>query len=130
MKFFSYTREVKVKKLDESGNPIPKQVDVDPTKIVQEAKPIEYETETKYFEDFFDIERVIRGVSTKENQMVILLDDGHEVTEATPRLKDPRKAATPSNVQYEKQRNWVQSEITLTGDDAERFRKVYKAYSV
>jgi|ERR1044072_4859646 hypothetical protein len=132
MKFFTYTREVKQKKLDEKGLPIPIIKEKKEGEETDPKKPeaVEFEMETKTFEDFFDLERVIRGLTVEENKIVILLDDGHEVTEQIPKLKDPRKQPTPSNIVYEKQRNWVQSEIILTGDDVERFRKVYKSYTV
>lgn len=113
MAHFFYTRTETVRKLDEKGNPIPTKED-----------PKKFETEEKKFKDSFNLKKVIRTHALSETQIVVLLDDGHDVTEKVPTLKNPKMPpTTPGNIIHEKKTSWVQSEILVEGDEIELLHK-------
>jgi len=111
-KHFFYTREVQVVKKDEQGNAIPLK---DEKGEVVKGK---FETEPAYREDSFNLSKVIRTHMVDDTHVIVLLDDGHEVTEKTPELKNPSKPAHPQNIIEVKSRVWVQSEISIKGEEA------------
>lgn len=118
-KHFFYTREKQVVRKGEDGKAIPKK---DETGTLV---PGEFETDTVYVDDSFNLDKVIRTHMINEESVVVLLDDGHEVTEKVPELKNPNKAAHPNNIQEVKQRAWVQSEINIKG--AEQIAELHAA---
>ena len=128
---FFYDREEKVRKLDETGLPIPITRKIpgvnegDPE--IDEPVPGQFEIETKIRRDSFNIDAVIRSHMVNDDHVIVLLNDGHETTEKVPILKNKLKPATPNNIIEEKQRMWVQSEIHLKGKDVKRY---YSRYDV
>ena len=68
--------------------------------------------------DHFDIDRVIRSYALNENELIVLLDDGHEDSQYVDVPK-----ANSKGVEIKKERRWVQSEIVLTGGDIPYFWK-------
>lgn len=116
MSHFAYAREQKVYRKDEQGNQIPI--------LNEEGKPTgEFETDTKIYTDTFNIDMVIRSFRADEEKLIVLLKDGHETTESTPELINPKKAPIMGNIREVKSRVWVQSEIVLKGDDIFKFHK-------
>ena len=71
----------------------------------------------KEFTDSFNVNKVIRTVMLAEDDLLILLDDFHEITEEIPEI-NPK---TNKVIRYRKQKNIVHSEITLNKSDAKRF---------
>jgi len=123
-KFFFFNRETTVKKEDEKGNPIPLKVKVKKLEgnrevEVEEVVPGKFETEKVTVKDNFNISKVIRSHTVKPGHVVVLLDDGHEEAQDIPVQKG-------RNIEMTRQRNWVQSEISLKGDDVTRY---YEALS-
>ena len=117
--FFFFHRETKVRKLDDKGNPVPlttkvkKTVDGVETEVT-EVVPGKFETETVMVEDNFNLNKVIRSHTIKPGTVVVLLDDGHEEAQDIPVMKG-------KNIEKTRQRNWVQSEIQLTGEDVPNY---------
>lgn len=114
-KHFSYSRKGLVHKLDEQGNKIPKK---DETGV---EVPGQFETEERIYKDSFNLDKVIRTMQISDNNMIVLLDDGHEVTDTQKALKNPSKGPVANNVVDVKSRIWVQSEIYLEGEDINRY---------
>ncbi len=134
MVFFKYSKEVKVDKKDEKGNKIPiVEKFTDEVGKITETPTGKFETELVVVNDYFNIDKLIRTHAISPTSIIVLLDDGHEVTEVVPKLKnknhDPKKPVRPNDIVEEKQRIWVQSEIELKGEDIERFYKVLDLYS-
>ncbi len=77
--------------------------------------------ETKYteYEDSFNPELVIRSVLREDGVRVVLLNDIHERLEYADQLDSKRR-----KVGVTKQRNTVQSEIYLSKEDGERYKKL------
>lgn len=70
------------------------------------------------WEDSFNMNKVIRSMSFKDD-LVILLDDGHEASEEVP-VKNKR-----GGIDYQRQRMWVQSEIHLKDpEDMKRYKEL------
>ena len=92
MRFFSYTRSKEVAKTDETGKVILKK-DAEGKEIPGQA-----ETETKNYIDHFNLDYVLRTFSVEEDHIIVLLDDGHEVTEKVPVLKNKSLPARPNNI--------------------------------
>lgn len=124
-KHFFYSREAQVKKLDETGKPqlLTVEVTQEDGTVVKEFVPGKFEMETVLLEDHFNLDKVIRTHMMSKDEVIVLLDDGHEVTEKVPVLKNPNKKGPISkgDVIEEKQRIWVQSEIVLKGADVEAY---------
>lgn len=70
--------------------------------------------------DFFNVDKVIRGVSLEDGGMLVLLDDIHERIE-----KIPMTSNKGNIINYRTQKGTYQSEIVLSKDDAERFLKTF-----
>lgn len=117
MGFFSYTRTKQVAKKDENGKII--------FKKDEEGKELkdQPETEEKKFTDWFNLGCVIRTFTIEDDHVIVLLNDGHEQTDKIPVLKNKLKPPTPNNVVEEKQRNYVQSEISVRGEDIARLHE-------
>jgi hypothetical protein len=126
MRFFHYTREVEKLKKDEAGKPIPilKVVTKEDGSEVQEPTG-KFETEKQVLNDIFNLESVVRVHMVEPGHVVVLLNDGHEVTDVVEqRLKNPKKPPTPDNVENVKGRVWIQSEISIKGDEVFELYKV------
>jgi len=125
MSQFFYNREQIVKKLDKELKPIPLTRKVsgatpeDPE--IDEIIPNQFVMEVLIRRDSFNTDAVIRSHMINENQIIVLLNDGHETTEKVPVLKNKLKPAHPQNIVEEKTRVWIQSEISLTGEDVKRY---------
>lgn len=74
----------------------------------------------KEFTDSFNINKVIRTVGMEDDTLLVLLDDLHERVQQVPDI-NPK---TNKMVGYKRERNTYQSEITLSKEDAERFRNI------
>jgi len=115
MKAFKYKREVTVAKKGEDGQPIPR---LDEHGNVMEGL---YEIEKTIAYDVINLDLVVRSYQMAEDQVLVLLNDGHEVTEKQRALKNAKRPPTIDNIIEVKERVYVQSEILLTGEDIERF---------
>jgi hypothetical protein len=118
-KHFFYSRQAEAFKKDENGNKIAvmKEVlgegDEQPT---FEPIPGQFEKEIVTYIDSFNIDKVIRTHHVAPDQLVVLLDDGHEITDVVEhKLINPKKPPTQDNVTVVKGRVWVQSEILVKG---------------
>lgn len=126
MKSFKYSRKTTVLKKDEEGKPIPKikeLLDHEGNRI-QEPIPGQFETEDKWLEDRINLDYYIRTHALEDGRVIVLLDDGHEVTEKVPSLKNKNGRPVPGNIIEEKQRQWVQSEILIA--KPEEIEKLYQ----
>lgn len=124
MGYFKYSKEVEVTEVNPvSGEPIKilGEDGITPTGKFSKVKVT--------VQDYFNLNKVIRTHAVSPTQVIVLLDDGHEVTEKVPTLKnknhDPKKPVRPSDIVEEKQRIWVQSEISIT--DPDDIEALYKA---
>lgn len=128
-KFFSYTRTQKVNKKDSEGKSIPETISVkqEDGSFKDEIVPGRFQTEEKEFLDIFNIDYVIRTHQLEDGDVVVLLNDGHEVTEKVPQLKNPAKKPPygKNDIVEVKERQWVQSEILIKG--ADQVKKLYEA---
>lgn len=116
LKHFIYHRKEKRNKLDEHGNPIPL--------LDEQGNPAGFEQEDLVLTDHFDMTRVIRTHSLSPTQCIVLLDDGHEITESVPKLRPGVKkdrGIKPGDIIEKDVVRWVQSEILLEGDDVRRY---------
>ena len=113
-KFFTYTRTKNVAKKDVDGKPVLKK-DADGNDI--EGQP---EVEFKTLTDIINTDKIIRVHMLEEDHVIVLLDDGHEVTEKVPVLKNKKLPPRPDNVIEEKQRSYMQSEISIKGEDVQK----------
>lgn len=130
MKAFSYERKETVNKKDENGKVIPL---TQKTKIqkedgteeeVDQPVPGKFVTEDKWVKDVMNLDYFIRVHALTDGRVVVLLDDGHEVTEKVPTLKNKNGRPVPGNIIEEKQRQWIQSEILIAKpEDVERLYK-------
>ena len=120
-KFFFFKREQQVAKKDENGHAIMKVDDQGvPTK--------EVDTETVIRKDCINLEKIVRAHMITDTHVVVLLDDGHEESQVIDqRLKNPKKPPTRDNVEDVKGRVWVQSEISIKGED--QITEFYSALS-
>lgn len=123
---FKYSRKKRVYKKDAEGQHIPltKEVLDENGVKTQVVVPGQFETEEVWATDYINLSLFIRTHELDSGNIIVLLDDGHEVTEVVPTLKNPKKPYSPSNVTETKQRNWVQSEILL--EKPEEIEKLYK----
>jgi len=125
-KFFEYSRRKQVIKKDKDGKSIPilektDKVDEQGNEI-KEPIPGKFEMEEKIFKDKLNVEKIIRCHELDNGNVIVLLDDGHEVTEKVPiGLKNPKKGMVAGNFIEEKQRQWVQSEILIEKDEVKAF---------
>lgn len=122
---FKYSRKKRVYKKDVDGNHIPllRTVAKEDGTTEQVVVPNQFETEEVWATDYINLSLFIRTHELDNGNIIVLLDDGHEVTEVVPTLKNPKKPYSPSNVTETKQRNWVQSEILL--EKPEEIERLY-----
>jgi len=113
-RFFVFTRTKNVAKKDEEGKVILKK-DEEGNDIPGQA-----EVESRNFTDAINLDKIIRVHMLEQDHVVVLLDDGHEVTEKVPVLKNKKQPPTPQNIVEEKQRSYMQSEISVKGEDVTR----------
>lgn len=76
--------------------------------------------EFKEYRDSFNINKIVRSLTTDDGRVLILLDDLHERAQQVPDV-DPK---TNKMRGYKRERNTFQSEIYLDPADAERFLKL------
>lgn len=130
LKHFFYTRKETVKKLDENGKPIPltRKVPGEEGKPdVEEPIPGKFVTEVVEYTDSFNTDLVIRTHRVDENKAIVLLSDGHESTETIDyKLKNPKGARVPTNMEPVRGRVWIQSEIVVEGKELEKLYEVLK----
>lgn len=82
---------------------------------------------TKVVEDSFDIERVIRTITMDDGKLLVLLDDLHERFEDRPKLHPKTKAPRfdkKGEMMFERVKDTFQSEIYLSKEEAEQYRKL------
>jgi hypothetical protein len=72
----------------------------------------------KTFIDSFNINRVLRTIQVADNEIAVILDDGHEESRI---VNIDRKKNVPI-----KERGYYFSQIMLKGEDVERFRELSK----
>ena len=82
---------------------------------IQDTDPVEF----KEFTDSINVNKIIRSVRMDENTLVILLDDMHERTKEVPNIN----VKTNKMIGTKKQTEVFQTEVYLTGEDIERFKK-------
>lgn len=75
-------------------------------------------TGEKTFTDSFNLNKVIRSIENEDGTFLVLLDDIHERSHEVPDidLKTNKMKGT------KRQRDVFQSEITLSAEDAKRFK--------
>jgi hypothetical protein len=75
-------------------------------------------TGEKSFTDSFNLNKVIRSIENEDGTFLVLLDDIHERSHEVPDidLKTNKMKGT------KRQRDVFQSEITLSAEDAKRFK--------
>jgi hypothetical protein len=76
--------------------------------------------EFKEYRDSFNINKIVRSLTTDDGRLLILLDDLHERAQQVPDV-DPK---TNKMKGYKREKNTFQSEIYLDPADAERFLKL------
>jgi hypothetical protein len=82
---------------------------------------------TKIVEDSFDIERVIRTITIDDGKLLVLLDDLHERFEDRPMVHPKTKApkfTKKGEMMFERVKDTFQSEIYLSKEEAEQYRKL------
>jgi hypothetical protein len=121
-KFFKYTRTKKEIKKDELGEVV-YQLDETGQKIKDNPEYVE----TK-FTDVFNLDLVIRVHMISKDHVVILLNDGHEESQNITTVKDKRKPPTGTNLIETRQRQFVQSEISIFGDDIPKLYEILDRY--
>lgn len=91
----------------------------------KEGEPTEQDVTETYW-DCFNLNKVIRGHWTSPDSFTILLDDGHEQTDA---VDNPifGKGGKLVRVDKVKQRDWYMSQIPLNKQDALRYRATVEA---
>lgn len=126
-RFFKYSREVEKLKKDADGKniPITHEVPQEDGSIKVEAVPGKFETEKHILKDVFNVDNVVRVHMVEQDHVVVLLNDGHEITDVVDqKLKNPKKPPTRDNVESVKGRVWIQSEISIKGAEVEELYKV------
>jgi hypothetical protein len=78
------------------------------------------EVDGKIYTDSFNLNKVIRSMQVDDNKVILVLDDLHERSEPTPDI-DPKTGKVKGQ---KRERNTYQTEITLTGNDIERFHNL------
>ena len=116
-KFFSYTRTKQEAKKDDKGQII--------YKLDEQGQPIKDQPELveKKFVDWFNLDYVLRTFTVSEDHVVVLLDDGHEESQSVTALKNKFKPPTAGNLVEQRQRQYVQSEISVKGEDIQRLHE-------
>ena len=83
------------------------------------SDPAEAPLQFKDFTDSFNINKVIRSLTGEDGRVLVLLDDLHERSIDVP-IKSRKGVVTG----LKKERNTYQSEIYLSKEDGERFKKL------
>lgn len=123
MSVFKYSRKKTVNKVDENGKVIPlKTVNEEG---VEEVVPGKFETREIWLEDYFNLDLLIRTHALENGNVIVLLNDGHEISERVPVLKNKRRPPTPDNISEERIRQWVQSELLI--EKPEDVQRLYEA---
>ena len=78
------------------------------------------EVDGKIYTDSFNLNKVIRSMQVDDNKVILVLDDLHERSEPTPDI-DPKTGKVKGQ---KRERNTYQTEITLSGNDIERFHNL------
>lgn len=78
--------------------------------------------EFREFRDSFNLDKVIRTMTTDDTRLLVLLDDLHERVQQVPDLD----IKTNKMKGYKRERNTFQSEIYLDPADAERFYNLFQ----
>lgn len=73
------------------------------------------------FSDSFNINKVIRTLEVEDGRMLVLLDDIHERAQMVPDVD----TKTNKMKGYKRERNTVQTEVTLEVEDAQRFKQLF-----
>lgn len=73
------------------------------------------------YTDSFNVNKVIRTLEIEDGKLLVLLDDIHERAQLVPDV-DPK---TNKMKGYKRERNTVQTEVTLDAEDAKRFREKF-----
>jgi hypothetical protein len=76
----------------------------------------------KTFTDSFNTECVVRTVGLENEERIVLLNDGHEMSVETPDI-DVRTNKVKGTI---RKRDWYVSEIHLDKEDSERFIQLTK----
>ena len=71
--------------------------------------------------DCFNVNKVIRGHWTSENEFTVMLDDGHEQADDIEKPKFNAKRQVVG-VEIKRERGWYMSQIVLDRHDADRLR--------
>lgn len=108
MGLFFYRREVRRKAKDEP--------------LLEGEDPKLKEVVETYW-DCFNIDKVIRGHWTGEDEFTILLDDGHEQADDAQKPKFDKHGKVVG-VEVKRERAWYMSQIPLNKEDAARFKEV------
>ena len=90
---------------------------------ISQPKEGETELKTEKWIDSFNMDMVIR-TAEYPGELVILLNDGHEVAEE---FNMPNKNGKPEMV---RKRRWQQSQIVIKGEDIINYRREYGEYGV
>lgn len=73
----------------------------------------------KVYVDSFNVNSVVRSFQADDNQLYVLLDDGHEESREVPEYSN-----TGREKGIKRERQWIVSQILLEGNDIQRFRKL------
>lgn len=107
---FYYQREVKRKVKEEK-----------PENAAEDWVSQENEVVEIYW-DCFNVNKVVRGHWTREDEFTVFMDDGHEQADDVQKPKFNPKGQVVG-VETKRERAWYMSQIVLKKEDAERFRK-------
>lgn len=127
MSNFEYSYKREILKKDENGKAIPlfTEITKEDGTIEKQKVPGKFETEIKWFQDFINLNLFIRTYTNDDGTIVVLLHDGHEVTQKTPTIKGMTKKG-PEIVE-EKARVWLQSEIYIEKpEEIEKLKEVLR----
>ena len=75
--------------------------------------------EYKEFRDSINLDKVILTMMKDDNKLLIFMDDYHELIDTVPVMNKQGKQTS-----FKKEHMTVQSQVTLVGDDIERFYKL------
>lgn len=84
-----------------------------------EGEPTEKEVIDVYW-DCFNVNKVVRGHWTKEDEFTVYLDDGHEQADDVQKPKYNTKGQV-TGVELKRERGWYMSQVPMCKEDAERF---------
>ena len=76
--------------------------------------------EFKEFRDSFNINKIVRSITIEDGRVLVLLDDLHERAQQVPDVD----LKTNKIKGMKRERNTFQTEITLSGNDIERFHNL------